>query len=74
MRSIIYIITISAIDSLFKSSSFRVIELFFLFIFETIQVNHIINNYKHVFNYYKHTHTHIIITLAYTIRFKEAIK
>ena len=57
MRSIICIITISAINSLFESSSFRIIELFFFYFFVSVEltlISHIIRNYKYVFNYYKY--------------------
>ena len=69
MGSVIYIIIVLAINSLFKSSLFKVIELFFFFIFEIIQVNHIINNYKYVFNYYKYIFIYVIINFVYIIRF-----
>ena len=74
MRSVICMVTALVVDSSFQSSSFRVIELFFFFfvIFNIIQVNHLVNYYKYVFDYHEHTLIHIIITLAYIIRFKES--
>ena len=49
-------ITILASDSLFESSSFRVIELFFFYFFFLISIliSYIIKYYKYVFNYYKY--------------------
>ena len=74
MGSVICIIIASAVDSSFESSSFRAIELFFFFfvIFDTIQVNYLVNYHKHVFDYHEHIFIHVIITLAYAIRFKES--
>ena len=59
MRSVIYIITILAINSLFESYLFRVIELFFFYFFcffvlIFILINYIIKYHKHVFNYHKY--------------------
>ena len=62
MGSVIYMITASAIDSLFESSSFRAIELFFFYFVKTILINYIVNDSKHAFNYYKHT-----LYLLYTL-------
>ena len=57
IESIIHIITTLAIDSLFESSLFKVIELFFFYFFFLISilVSHIlIKYYKYIFNYYKY--------------------
>ena len=65
MESIICIITILVINSLFESSLFRVIELFFFYFFvnnETILINYIVRDYKYVFNDYKY-----ILYLLYTL-------
>ena len=56
MKSVICMTTALAVSSLFESSLFRVIELFFYFFFLiSILINYIIKYYKYVFNYYKHT-------------------
>ena len=68
--------TASAVGSLFESSPFRVIELFFYFFFlVSILVSYLFKYYKYVFNYYKYTLylIYVIITLAYIIRFKKLI-
>ena len=74
MKSVICMATASAVDSLFESSSFRVIELFFFFfvIFDITQISYLINYHRYVFDYHEHTSIHVIITLAYIIRFKKS--
>ena len=56
MGSVIYMVTALASNSLFESSSFRAIELFFFYFFflVSILVSHIVKYYKHVFNYNKY--------------------
>ena len=56
MRSVICIATTLVIGSLFESSLFRVIELFFFYFFFLISIliSYIIEYYKYVFNYYKY--------------------
>ena len=55
MRSVICIIIALVVNSLFESSSLKVIELFFYFFFlVSILINYIVKYYKYVFNYYKY--------------------
>ena len=55
MRSVICIITALVVNSLFESSPFRAIKLFFYFFFlVSILINYIVKYYKYVFNYYKY--------------------
>ena len=74
MGSVICMTIASAVDSSFESSSFRAIELFFFFfvIFDTIQINYLVNYYRYVFDYHEHTFIYVIITFVYIIRFKES--
>ena len=55
MGSVTCMATALVVDSLFESSLFRAIELFFYFFFlVSTLVNYIIKYYKYVFNYYKY--------------------